>query len=451
MKKKEVATKSFFITTFIFLLAIGSFLIPLSPAQPSDKPNLIFLTVDTLRADRISSFGYKRRTSPSIDSLVRDGVKFSNAMTVIPLTNPSFTSVMTSRYPHETGATRNGLPMNVNFPTLAQILKNYGYQTGAVISNWTLKSDICALSAGFDYYDEKFRTTRSLVLSEQDAEYVTDIALAWFDKINPQAPFFAWIHYSDPHAPYELRKQFNFPFKKGENKESPSYRYDTEVAYTDHHIGRLLRALESKGLMKNTYIFFFADHGESLGEHNYTGHGRQIYQPMMRVPLAIIGPGIKRGLVSDSPVSLLDVMPTALSLLRIKPPSELKGRNILTEDGVPAQLQPVPLFFMTYRGAVPDVPGAKKVMPGIKPLKLGMKEGEMKLVYSPETDKRELYNLVDDPVELYDLSLKHKEKTAVMTRLAWEWFHKTISPNAQKVRTISPDVRKKLESLGYVY
>lgn len=440
----------FILSAFIFFVA-GWFYTCILFAQPNNRPNLIFLTVDTLRADRLSAYGYHRRTSPALDSLMREGVRFSNATTVIPLTNPSFTTVMTSHYPQETGATRNGLPMNADFLTLAQVLKNHGYQTGAVISNWTLKKDICALSAGFDYYDENFKSKRSLVLSEQDAKDVTDIALAWFDKINRQTPFFAWIHYSDPHAPYEFRKQFKFPFKNGENKETPSYRYDTEVAYTDYHIGRLLRGLESKGLRKNTYIFFFADHGESLGEHSYFGHGRQIYQPSMRVPLAIVGPAVRHGIVSDSAVSLLDIMPTALAILGIDPPSGVKGRNLLSVEGSPAQLPTLPLFFMTYRGVVPDVAGAKKIMPGIKPLKLGMRDGDIKLIYSPETDKRELYNLLEDPLELTDLSEKRREKTAVMTRLTWEWFHKTLSPNAQKVRIIPPDVRKKLESLGYVY
>lgn len=448
MSKKIVTL--FIFSAVVFVFTGRTFNSDLS-AQPNDKPNILFLTVDTLRADRLSGYGYQRRTSPALDSLMKEGIKFSNANTVIPLTNPSFTSVMTSRYPQETGATRNGLPMNGDFPTLAQILKNHGYQTGAVISNWTLKKDICSLWAGFDYYDEDFKSKRALVLSEQDAEDVTDIALVWFDKLNRQSPFFAWVHYSDPHAPYEFRKQFKFPLRNGETKDSPSYRYDTEVAYTDYHIGRLLRGLGARGLRKNTYIFFFADHGESLGEHSYFGHGRQIYQPSIRVPFAIVGPGIKRGVISDCAVSLLDIMPTVLAVLNIRSPSELKGRNLLTIDGSPSQLPTVPIFFMTYRGLVPDVAGAKKVMPGIKPLRLGMRDGTMKLIYSPETDKRELYNLLDDPLEIKDLSTLRKEKTAVMTRLTWEWFHKTLSPNAQKVRIIPPDVRRKLESLGYVY
>lgn len=434
------------ISALVFVFALPVFH---APANDRPRPNIILISVDTLRADRLSGYGYDRRTSPAIDALMNEGIRFGDAMTTIPLTGPAFSSVMTSHYPHETGATRNGLPMDNSFPTLSEILKRQGYATGAIISNWTLKHDISGMNRGFDHYNDDLKSRRNIAFGEQDASDVTDLALAWIDEHRGKRPFFAWVHYSDPHAPYELRKQFKFKLRNGEKEDSPSYRYDTEVAYADCHIGRFLRGLEARGIKNDALIIFLADHGESLGEHNYIGHGRQVYQPIIRVPLAIAGPGIGRGTFSSANVSLLDVMPTILSYVGLQQ-NGLRGRNLIVNGGRPVTVSDEFRFFETYRGIVPDVAEARKVMHGAKPLRIGIREGNWKFIHTPEEDRRELYDLGADPLELNDVSQRNKERTTLMTRKAWEYFHQTHPKNPPRPRVIPPDVRKKLESLGYM-
>lgn len=420
-----------------------------APAEVRLRPNIIMISVDTLRADRLSGYGYDRRTSPAIDALMSEGLRFDDALTTIPLTGPAFSSIMTSHYPRETGATRNGLPMGSEFPALAEILKRHGYQTGAIVGNWTLKHEISGMNRGFDQYNDNLKSKRTVVAGEQDARDVTDLALEWIDKLGDKRPFFEWAHYSDPHAPYEMREQFKFIPRRGEKVDSPSYRYDTEVAYTDFHIGRLLRGLEARGLKNDALIVFLADHGESLGEHGYFGHGRQLYQQMLRVPLAIIGPGIGRGITCKEGASLLDVMPTILSYLGT-PQGGLRGVNLIAPGGWPAHLSSSAQFFETYRGAVPDVAGARKVMTGAKPLKIGIRDGKWKLIHTPENHRRELYDLSVDPLELKDISSSNGKITTVMTGKAWSLFCETRSENSAKLMVIPADVRRNLRSLGYL-
>lgn len=434
---------------FVAAFAICALAVFHVAANDAHRPDIIMITVDTLRADRLSGYGYERRTSPAIDALMNEGIRFEDALTAIPLTGPSFSSIMTSHYPHETGATRNGLPMDRTFPTLAELLKRHGYATGAIISNWTLKREISGMDRGFDYYNDDLKSKRTIAVSEQDARCVTNLAIAWINRAAKARPFFAWAHYSDTHTPYKLRKQFAFRLRKGETEDSPSYRYDTEVAYVDFHIGRLLRFLESRNLKNDALIIFLADHGESLGEHDYFGHGRQVYQPIIRVPLSITGPGIYSGIVCKAGVSLLDVMPTILSRVGISLDG-LRGRNLIASGGMPVLVSEFTRFFETYHGAVPDAAAARKVMPGAKPLRIGVIEGDWKLIHSPEEDLRALYNLSADPLELDNISVNNKARTAVMTRRAWDLFQETNPKNPPKPRLIPPDVRKNLESLGYL-
>ena len=419
-----------------------------APAQETNRANIILLTIDTTRADRISGYGYDRRTTPNLDALMKEGIRFENPITTITLTSPSFSAVMTSHFPHETGATRNGLPMVSKFPTLAELLKKEGYATGAVVSNWTLKNEISGLARGFDYYNEDFKSKRSPVLDEQDAKDVTDLALEWVSKQSSKKPFFAWVHYSDPHQPYIHREEFKFKTHEGEEKTHVSYRYDTEMAYTDKHIGRLLKGLEKMGLKKDTFILFTADHGESLGEHGYTGHGRRVYQQALFIPFAVIGPGIKKGVVANVGATLVDVLPTILTYIGAAVPGEARGKSVLSAGGAPISKKQTVRFFETYKGAVPA--GAKNLLKGSKPMRIGMIDGKWKLIHSPSDDTRELYDLVADPGEMDDLSKTNLERTAVMTRKSWEWFYRTQPATPIPARSLPPDVRKRLEALGYI-
>ena len=170
--------------------------------------NIVLITVDTLRADHLSAYGYHRETSPNLDRLLRQSALFEQARTVEPLTAPSLASMLTSIYPHQHGATRNGMPIYSGLPSLTKEFQKQGYQTAAFVGNWTLRDGISGLGEHFQTYREVFTRKRwlGLFLSESTAEDLSDAALKWLEQ--PTRPFFLWVHYADPHAPYRYHQAF---------------------------------------------------------------------------------------------------------------------------------------------------------------------------------------------------------------------------------------------------
>jgi len=424
---------------------IAAFFICFIPATRSAGPlNIILLSVDTLRADRLGCFGYAKPTSPNLDKLLHQGTLFMDASTNVPLTNPSFASLFTSRYPHEIGAIRNGIPMVDGITTLASIFKNHGYHTAAVISNWPLKRHLSNLAQGFDLYDDDFHEKRWLFFnSERDAEEVTEHAVQWLDS-SPQEPFFAWIHYSDPHAPYLKHDGFDFP---GDGINSSNY--DSEVAYADHFIGELLKKMEAMDLPSRSLIVFISDHGESLGEHGYTGHGRNVYQPSMHVPFALIGPGIMAGARENARVQLLDLAPTTLGYAGIEVPPDMRGLNLMPFIKGQAPYPDRAIYYETYPGAAPQVAGAEKMLD--KPIWVGYRLGMTKLMFSVRYQKWELYDLASDPREEVNQAnirdpqfIKNSDQV-----LAWyqEWADKTV---VGEIGVMTEEDKKKFQALGYM-
>jgi len=444
------------LTPYILAMAAMISVATLAHSQAVSNPrterhNVLLLTVDTLRADRLGVYGRERNTSPNMDALLKKGIRFTNAYTTEPLTAPAFASLFTSRYPHETGCTRNGLSLRRDFITLPEIMKTVGYDTAAILSNWPLKAHLSKLDRGFDYYDDEFHKNRNPLKNERDARDVTDLALEWLEgKRNKKKPFFLWAHYSDPHSPYEFREQFEFPVLEGEKFKSPGYRYDTEVAYADHHIGRLLGGMRKMGLLGNTLIIFLADHGESLGEHGYFGHGRQVYEPMLRIPMGVVGPSVREGVVTSEPAQILDVLPTVLHLLGLDPLKGARGEALVERGGAPRKLKRKELYFETYRGAVPDLPGAKKLLPGDKPLLLGVMKGKWKCIYNYREKSAELYNLAEDPREIKDLSPVRRKMTRHLVEDVGKWFNDVRPYVRKKAPTLSEKDREKLRALGYL-
>jgi len=304
------------------------FVAGLAAAVFGAPPNIVLLSVDTLRADHLGCYGYEHNTSPAIDRFAREGLVFEDCTCEVPLTNPSFGAMLSSLYPRMTGTTRNGLKMPDAVPLIAELFKNAGYHTGCVQSNWTLKAKLSALDRGFDFYDDDFHEKRwGIIKPERYADDVTDRAIALLEKHTPDKPFFFWIHYSDPHAPYRFHKDFNPQNKRTfwrDNEDKVKIKYDSEIAYTDAHIARLLKALPAE----NTVVLFTADHGESLYEHNYLGHGRRIYQDNLHVPLIVRGPGIAPGRIA-TPVRILDIGPTLLAFAGLRPAPGMLGKDLM--------------------------------------------------------------------------------------------------------------------------
>jgi len=399
-------------------LAAAAVLLPLAlagppaPAQPRPAqrfPNVLIVTIDTLRADHLSAYGYRRPTTPNLDRLLAAGTRFSEARTVEPLTNPSLCSMLTSTYPHEHGSTRNGLRMRSGLPSAARVLGRRGYRSAAFVGNWTLRDEISGLGEHFERYDEVFTRKRWLGLfkGEATAEDLTDAALAWLDdhQKNQRRPFLLWVHYVEPHAPYRLQEEFAGRLGiKTSGDVSRQDRYDTEIAFTDHHVGRLLAVLDrDPALAANTLVIFAADHGESLGEHGYWGHGRHLFDTALRIPLGFVWPGRIRPGVIDAPALNLDVAPTVLGLAGLPVPAGFRGFDwtpVLKGAAQPPRDRPI--WFQAHKGAVLSAQEAASARrKGL--LEIGMLNGRRKEIFRAPEARRWLFDLTRDPRETRSL------------------------------------------------
>ena len=405
-------------------------------------PDVIFLSVDTLRADALGCYGYERDTSPHLDQFAQNGLVFEDCVCEVPLTAPSFGSMLTSRFPRMNSTHRNGLRLPDGIPSVAQVFKKAGYQTFCVQSNWTLKADMSGLDRGFDTYDDDFHKKRWGVLkSERYADEVTERALALLERRDPDKPLFLWIHYSDPHAPYRFHRNFNPAGRQSLLADKASKiraEYDSEVAYTDHWMSKVLEALPAE----ETCVLFVADHGESLYEHDYLGHGRRIYQTGLHIPLIIWGPGVEPGRTA-TPARGVDIGPTLLGLAGLSPLPGMLGLDLL-HAAVP---EPRPRVIETYGGAVPRMPGAEAMMAGRPPMRQGALADGWKLILGG--DRPELFNLGEDPRELTNLAHTDTARLAALRTLVEKW-DKATPKTTEEDADLSEDDMEALESLGYL-
>ena len=298
-------------------------------SEPS-RVNILLITIDTLRWDRVGAYGYGRAATPTLDGLAARGAKFETAVAHAALTAPSHASMLTGLIPPRHGVRDNGafvVPSDV--PSLAGELRRAGYDTGAFISGFPLDRRF-GFAAGFDVFDDALPRGQgpgSRAYVERRADDTTTRALAWVDEraragqgAGPARPWFLWVHYFDPHAAYEPPAEFAARFA-----DSP---YDGEVAFVDAQIGRLVQHLEHRGEMPRTITLVTADHGESLGEHGEQTHGFFVYDATLRVPFLIAGPAIPAGVRSAVVARGVDVMPTLVDLAGLDVPAGLDGRSL---------------------------------------------------------------------------------------------------------------------------
>lgn len=402
----------------ILLAVFAALLFALPASAPAQKPqpagsqrfpNVLIVTIDTLRADRLSSYGYRRPTSPNLDRLLSQGVRFTQARTVEPLTNPALCSMFTSLHPHEHGATRNGLRLRPDATSAARVLGRRGYRTAAFVGNWTLRNGISGLGDHFQTYDEVFSRKRwfGMFKGEATAEDLTASAKDWLDehRRTSRNPFLLWVHYVEPHAPYRLQEAFAGRLGiRTEGETSRSDRYDTEIAFADDQVGRLLAEIQrDPALAANTLIVFSADHGESLGEHSYWGHGRNLYEPTLRIPLGFVWPGRIRPGVMEAPALNLDVAPTVLGLAGLPVPGGFQGYDwapVLTKNAPPPRERT--MLFQAHKGAVLSAKEAKSARrKGL--LELAVLSGSRKEIFRIGEKKRWVFDLLRDPGELRNL------------------------------------------------
>jgi arylsulfatase A-like enzyme len=382
---------------------------PLPSRPPSTRPDVLVVTVDTLRADRLGSYGYGRRTSPHLDRLLEDGVRFTQARVVEPLTNPSICSMMTSLYPQDHGASRNGLRMRRGLASLPKSLSDHGYDTAAFVGNWTLKNKLSGLGEHFDDYESILTRKRwfGFLRSEATAADLTTAAIEWLDDYRDHGagrPFLLWVHYVEPHAPYRLQEGFAEPLglSTDAGKHPPSDRYDTEVAFVDHQIGRLIREVETR-LDSPPLIVFASDHGESLGEHDYWGHGRNLHEPGLRVPMGLTWRGRVPATVVRAPALNIDLAPTVLSVLDIPIPASFRGYDWADALNGGATPDGRITHYQTHKGAVISKHESELARrKGL--LAVGLIDGSLKEILVVSDGKRELWNLETDPAEHTNLA-----------------------------------------------
>jgi arylsulfatase A-like enzyme/Flp pilus assembly protein TadD len=397
---------------------------PAPSAAGTARPNLLLITIDTLRPDRLGCYGAKAVATPNIDALARRGVAFTRAFAHTPTTLPSHTNILLGTTPLRHGVHDNGFfKVPIEFPNLATHLKGQGYATAAVVGAFPLDSRF-GLDRGFDLYDDDYGTGAALDFKfvERKAEAVVERALAWL-KGRP-GPWFLWIHCFDPHQPYEPPETFLTRYKNDP--------YGGEVAYVDAALGKLVSGLEETGQAQATAIVFTGDHGQSLGEHGETTHGYFAYNATLWVPLIVAAPGLAPARV-DQDVCHVDIFPTVCDLLEIPPPPGLQGVSLLPAARGKKLAGRAIYFESLY-------PYYRR---GWAPLR-GFIEGDEKFIESPLP---EVYDLKADFGESRNLAGRGVgRERSVLARLIKE---ETGAESAARPR-LDAAAQRKLQSLGYV-
>jgi arylsulfatase A-like enzyme/predicted Zn-dependent protease len=392
-------------------------------------PNLLLITIDTLRADRVGAYGAGSGRTPALDALAARGVRFDETQTAVPLTGPSHATILTGTYPPTHGVRGNVVfTLDDKHPTLATLLKRRGYRTAAFVGAYPVALAF-GFGQGFDTFDEEFHETSPVDQgAERRANEVADAAGRWLASAPADAPFFAWLHFYDPHAPYSPPSPYREQFA--------GRPYEGEVAFTDAQIGRVFDALRAAGRDADTVVMALADHGEGLGDHGEATHAVLTYQSTMRVPFIVAGPGVPASRAIKTRVATIDVLPTALGLLGYDADQSLLGRDLRPlMNGREIAADPFyqeSLFgrlnchWATLRGWVKD---DWKLITGAAP---------------------ELYNLADDPGELKNLAASQPDRVKRMTDELQRGMQR-LAPGGDRAqpRAASAEQEERLRSLGY--
>jgi arylsulfatase A-like enzyme len=417
-------------------------------AEPK-QPHLLLVTVDTLRADALGCYGNERTPTPRLDALAEAGVLFEDTITTIGKTGPAIASLFTSAYPPTHGARRNGVPMRPDIPTLAEQLESAGYRTAGFVSNWTLRSRLAAVDRGFQHWDEEFDRKRNpFGASERTAAGVTRAALAWLDsQPRDEGPFFVWVHFSEPHDPYERHDGFEAraPRERSDGWQK-RWRYASEVAYVDHAIGRLLDGLEQRMPAAERLTVFVADHGESLGEHGYWGHGKNTYWPNLRIPLIVRGPGVPHGRRSTVAASIVDVLPTVADLLGLPVPKGAAGMSLRTAWQGQAPRDRPRFAFADRHTAI----GSSGRTVYEHPLEIALQVARVKAVYDFDRQRPLFFDLEADPREHRPLEASPVDFQPPLYRRLASWYRELPKYEGRSGGELSAEDIEQLRALGYV-
>lgn len=456
------------------------------PAVPN-RSNILLITIDTLRADHLSSYGYERDTSPIIDGLAAEGVRFDQAIVQWPKTAPSFASIFTATYPKDNGIVRRvGVRLPQEFKMLAEVLKEQGFATHAVVSNGAVASEF-NFDQGFDTYIETWKLSPPEAGQDPTgAGSVTRLAKAVIGDHDPSQPYFLWVHYLDPHFPYHAPEPLTDRFENDayfdpeeqiEIKEVPirqmagigtdqvlngrtdlayyTARYDAEIAYADAQIGDLMDFMSERGLLESTLTILTSDHGESLGEHfYYFDHGRFGFQPGLRVPLVFHYPGVIQPHVDSDPVELINLSPSILEFAGVELDDDrwMQGRSLIPrlENATPGAR---PAF--SQAGYATERKWQQIVQDKRFKLMHVIAGDEQRWVGGKGTFMT-LYDLENDPGETVDVLEQYPEAAERLRRsLDQIWSAEPFSAlvdgsDTSPEREMDDETRRQLKALGYL-
>ncbi len=419
------------LATLFLMAGLVSLLAPGLHATGKPQPNVVFITIDTLRADHLGCYGYKQIKTPNIDALAAESFRFERAFTPVPVTLPSHTAIFTGTYPTYSGMHDfSGNKLSPNQTTLATVLKQNGYVTGAVLGSAVLDSRF-GLNQGFDFYYDHFDFNRlqesNLEEMERPGNVVTDVALDWLSK-NTQGKFFLWMHLYDPHYPYRPPAPYSEQYK--------DRLYDGEIAFADAQVGRLIAFLKSKHLYENTLIVLTGDHGESLGEHGEKTHGFFIYNATLHVPVLIHLPGGTSAKALPDLVNLADLTPTVLNELKLEIPKDVQGRSLAALLDTKKE-EAASLYAETF-------------LPRLHFNWSELRSVETDKYHYIEAPKPELYDVSADPGETHNL-FADKKAVAQELKARLNGLVRQYSADQEMAEKtgLDPAMMERLKSLGY--
>jgi arylsulfatase A-like enzyme/Tfp pilus assembly protein PilF len=410
----------------------------------SSSPNIILITLDTTRADRMGFLGSKRGLTPNLDILARDSAVFTRAYAQAPLTPASHSTILTGTFPQFHQVLMFPTPLADNLPYLPEILKKHGYATSAFVGSIALdyKVGVPGFERGFDNYDagfhfEGFSQAKRYETVERRAGVVVDHALAWVSE-HSKSPFFIWVHVYDPHDPYDPPQPYKTRYAKAP--------YDGEIAYVDSAMGKLFKQLKASGLYDNTVVALTADHGEALGAHGEDEHGVFLYDETIHVPLLIKLPhGATAGERVETRVELADIMPTILGTLGIPVPEKVQGQSLLgflapetTPGAAAAKL-------WQERGAYSQADYGHLSF-GWSALQ-SLRTGKYVFIQAP---RRELYQDGTDPLEQHNLAPSSAAITDTLSAKVKDFIEVTTNKEETPKARMDEAKMQKLAILGYM-
>lgn len=458
-----------------------SLLFTVGCGREAQRPNVVLVTIDTLRADHLSAYGYERETTPMLNAWLAEAVVFDDCVSPLPLTDPSLSSMMTGLLPVHHGVRHTRQKLAPSFATLAEVLRDDGYATAAFTTRIGLLEEV-GLGRGFETRDEEVRapeeqgrfpwnSPRGAEMVQRRAWEVTKSVFEWLAG-EPERPFFLWLQYFDPHAYYDPAEPFagTWPNAQVDEPETPLRawwgtpaslgemisRYDEEILTADYYLGLLVERLKRDELWEDTLVIVTSDHGESLGERGTLDHGEWLYREQIRVPLIMKLPASRAaGQRIEEMVQLVDLPATILDILGVTTPAaqrfseDMDGASIapllagekssprialLESENCPA---PNTLTSLTMKCSPPGPQGKIR----------GVYDGRFKLIVTPleERLRIELYDLEEDPDERVDLS--EREPDRVRSLLAHlDRSEKSAAPSLD----VDSELAEKLRSLGYL-